>query len=419
MKLVHAADLHLDSPLIGIEEYEHAPAQRMRLATRQAFENLVELCIRERAELLLLAGDLWDVDWPDYSTGLFFAAQMARLADAKVQVVWIRGNHDAQSRITRHLRKLPDNVRELGTKRAETIELGEVAIHGQGFATQAVTDNLVLGYPAPRPGLFNVGLLHTSVSGRAGHAPYAPCTLSDLVEKGYDYWALGHVHQREILSERPWVVFPGNLQGRHARETGPKGATLVQVEGGRVESVEERVLDVVRWARSNVAVDDLETPDDVLELVEHELRDAHAAAEGRLLAVRVVLTGRTPAHAELVRHAERWTAEVRALASGIALDEIFVEKVQIASQAPIDLDELRARDDAIGQVFRGLHELRSDDERLLELARGVIEARRKLGNVLSEPFGELAFDDPRHLREMLDDVERELLPRLLGEGEAE
>src|SRR5690606_2935920 len=103
--------------------------------------------------------------------------------------------------------------------------------------------------------MFNIGLLHTCATGRAGHEPYAPCRLSTLLSKGYDYWALGHVHQREVLHEHPWVVFPGNLQGRHMKEVGEKGATIVDVEAGRVVDVQHRALDVVRFAQREVALE--------------------------------------------------------------------------------------------------------------------------------------------------------------------
>jgi DNA repair protein SbcD/Mre11 len=200
VKLVHAADLHLDSPLRGLERYPGAPAERMRGATRAALQNLVDLCIRERAGLLVLAGDLYDGDWPDYATGMFFATQMLRLAEANIEVAWIRGNHDAVSVITRHLR-LPSHVRELPYGHAATEaypDLG-VAVHGQGFVQREVVDDLAKGYPERIPSLLNVGLLHTALEGRELHGRYAPTTLDVLRSKGYDYWALGHVHTREVV----------------------------------------------------------------------------------------------------------------------------------------------------------------------------------------------------------------------------
>ncbi|HEV7786627.1 MAG TPA: DNA repair exonuclease, partial [Thermoanaerobaculia bacterium] len=248
-RFLHAADVHLDSPLRGLERYEGAPVEEIRGATRKAFVNLVDLAIHEEVAFLLLAGDLYDGDWRDYNTGLFFIAQMRRLEAAGIPVFVVAGNHDAASQITKVLRP-PANVRMLGTKKPETVRLEEIgaAIHGQGFAAASVKEDLSAGYPTADPFLFNVGLLHTSLDGRPGYASYAPCTVAGLRSRGYQYWALGHVHEREEVSRDPWIVFPGVLQGRHVRETGAKGATLVTVGDREVVSVEAHELDVMRWA---------------------------------------------------------------------------------------------------------------------------------------------------------------------------
>ena len=176
----------------------------------------------------------------------------------------LHGNHDAESVITKRL-DLPPNVHVFGASNPSTFELEEygVALHGQSYPERAVLDNLVPGYPEPIPRAFNVGVLHSALAGAKGHEPYAPCTLADLVGKGYAYWALGHVHQREVLHEHPHVVFPGNLQGRHIRETGPKGASLVTVRDHEVAEIEHVALDVVRWALVRVDVTDAATPGDV------------------------------------------------------------------------------------------------------------------------------------------------------------
>ncbi|HEX3595292.1 MAG TPA: DNA repair exonuclease, partial [Polyangiaceae bacterium] len=327
VKLVHAADLHLDSPLLGLERYPGAPVDEVRGATRRAFEGLVDLCLTENARVLLIAGDVYDGDWKDYSTGLFFVAQLNRLREIGTRVVVVRGNHDAASQITRHLR-LPEHVLELDHARPVTHvfdDLG-VAVHGQSFRDRSTKADLASGYPEPIRGAVNVGVLHTSVTGRPGHDDYAPCTLETLVGKGYDYFALGHVHRREVLSRAPWVVFPGNLQGRHMKETGPKGATLVDVDAGRVESVEHRTLDVVRWAVCDVDAADADGPDDVLDRARAALGREVAAADGRTLAARVVVRGATRAHAPLLSQAERWEAELRAAATEFP-DQLFLERV--------------------------------------------------------------------------------------------
>ncbi len=248
MKFVHAADPHIDSPLRGLAAYAGAPVQAMRGATRQAFESLVALCISECADLLVIAGDVYDGDWKDFGTALYLRAQLARLREAGVEVVLIRGNHDAASVITRNL-KLP-GIHVLRHDRPESVVLEDlgVAVHGQSFATRAVTENLAAGYPAPLPGFMNVGLLHTSLGGYAEHEHYAPCGLEELVSRGYDYWALGHVHARAVLHADPYVVFAGNLQGRQMRECGAKGATLVEVLDGEL-ALSHHPLDHVRWSR--------------------------------------------------------------------------------------------------------------------------------------------------------------------------
>jgi len=418
MKIVHAADLHLDSPLLGLERYEGAPVHRIRGATRRALENLVRFCVDEEVKLLLVAGDLYDDDWRDYSTALFFRRQMLELARAGARVVWIRGNHDAASQLQKHL-DLPEEVFELSVKRPESRvfeDLG-VAVHGQGFATRAVIENLAASYPEPLPGLVNIGLLHTSVAGHPGHAPYAPCSLEDLRARGYDYWALGHVHQRTVLSRDPWVVFPGNLQGRHARETGDKGATVLEVDAGRVTSVGHQSFSVVRWAVCEVDASGAADPDELLGKVRDALALELEQSDGSLCAVRLHIQGETPAHAALVHHSERWLAEVRALSSELGGEDLWLEKVEWKTRAPVSIGELARRDDAIGQTFRGLAELRESAERRSDLRRELAELGTRLPLALR--VGPMALDLAAEdtLDGILDDVEQLLLP-LLSEEEA-
>jgi exonuclease SbcD len=418
MKFVHAADLHLDSPLSGLSKYEGAPVEQIRGATRRALENLVKLCLEERAQLLLIAGDLYDGDWRDYSTGLFFNKQMSALRAGNVRVVWIRGNHDAASKLTAHLH-LPENVRELSHKKPESLVLEPlgVAVHGQGFETRDVTADLSLRYPEPKRGLFNIGLLHTALEGRAGHATYAPCRLSALVDRGYDYFALGHVHTREVLSDKPWIVFPGNLQGRHARETGAKGASLVSVENEQVRSVEHRALDEVRWHLAEADVSDERSLDGVLERVREALNRAVAASDGRMSAIRVKVVGASAAHELLASGSERLVEEVRALTLDLS-GEAWLEKVEVGTRPLAQRAQLRAREDAIGELLRGLGALARDDAALLELAAELLELKRKLPPELREGPDAIDLDSPEALRSLLAEVEDTLLPAVRGSEDA-
>lgn len=298
-RFLHAADLHLDSPLRGLEADPAAPVELIRGATRRALGRMVDLAIEEKLDFVLIAGDIYDGDWPDFGTGLFFAAQMRRLTQAAIPVFAIRGNHDAANRMTRSLRMPHVTTFDHTKAHTHTLETLGVAIHGQSFADRAVPDDLSRAYPAPIDGLFNIGLLHTSAEGYAAHDRYAPCELQRLKSHGYDYWALGHVHERQELSTDPWIVFPGNLQGRHIGETGAKGASLVTVANHRVASVEHRVLDVLRWTHVPVELGGAADEAEALARVQSELESALAAADPLPLAARITLKGTTPAHAAL------------------------------------------------------------------------------------------------------------------------
>ncbi|HWZ87863.1 MAG TPA: DNA repair exonuclease, partial [Polyangiaceae bacterium] len=343
-----------------------------------------------------------------------FNKQMSALRAGGVKVVWIRGNHDAASKLTAHL-ALPDNVRELSHKKPESFVLEElgVAVHGQGFERWDEMRDLSERYPEPKRDLFNIGLLHTALEGRPGHARYAPCRLSALIDRGYEYFALGHVHNREVLSEKPWIVFPGNLQGRHARETGEKGASLISVEGLRVRAVEHRALDEVRWHLANVDVSGENSLDGVLERTRVVLASVVASSEGRLSAVRVRLEGASGAHEALAKGSERVTEEIRALASDLP-GEAWLEKVELATRPLTERALLREREDAIGEMLRGLAGLLDDDAALGELGSELVELKRKLPAELREGPDALDLESPEALRHLLRSIEETLVPTLRG-----
>ena len=241
----------------------------------------------------------------------------------------VTGNHDAESKLTKSLR-LPANVHMLDTRKPETVTFDELglAVHGQGYATPAVLDDLSAAYPSPIADMVNIGLLHTSADGRPGHEHYAPCSVDSLVQHGYDYWALGHIHRREVLCSDPPVVFSGNLQGRGLRETGPKGATIV-VFGSDGVTLEHRAVDCVRWEQVEVDVAGCAGRDDTCERVATAIRDSVASAGDRLLAARVRLVGGSDAHFALAADAERLRYDVVAAGADVAAAQVWIEGVRL------------------------------------------------------------------------------------------
>lgn len=418
-RFLHAADIHLDSPLRGLERYEGAPVEEIRAAPRRALENLVQLAIDEDVAFVLLAGDLYDGDWKDYNTGLFFIRQMKRLQEAEIAVHLISGNHDAASQITRQL-SMPPNVVVYSNHEPETVEITElgVAIHGQGFIKQNVTEDLASAYPLGLAGRFDIGIVHTCLSGRDGHDPYAPTSVAELTSKGYDYWALGHVHKREVVSRDPWIVFPGNLQGRHARETGSKGATLVTVEDAAVVSVEHRPCDVVRWLRVEVDISSVEDPEDIPALARRRIAELDDA-DRSVLAVRLILTGRSAAHGALVREPERWREEMRAQLAEVGGAQIYLERFKIESRSRIDVDAALGRDDAFGELLRLVDGLEDESFDLGEYVACLGDLRKKLPAELMSSKHPDRFDpsDPACLRELLPDVRELLVTRILDTEE--
>ena len=425
MRFVHCADVHLDSPLRGLSRYEGAPVDRLRRATRDAFERLVRCAIDEKADFVVIAGDLYDGDRDDFQTAMFLQGQLHVLRDAGIPVAIAYGNHDAANEITKRLR-LPDNVFVFPAHAAgqKVLEDAGAVLHGRSYPTRAVTDDLSAGYLPPVDGALNVGVLHTSLDGRPGHDPYAPCTLDALVGRGYAYWALGHVHAREVHEvDGVHVVFPGNLQGRDVGEVGPKGATVVEYDADRVRRVWCRDLAPVRWARREVDLRDVAQVDEALDRVVADLgelrascaAEAGAASAPELHAVRVVLRASTPVSQEWLRHADRYETQLRADAGGGG-DDLWIERVEVSSPARSPGEEKASGEavDAVRQAFALLRAAspgsRSPRGEIAGLLAGV---RRRFGTDLDDALGLGAkVLDAAALDDLLEEAEALLVAEL-------
>lgn len=362
-RFVHTADIHLDSPLKSLSLRNRDLADLIGDATRKALVRIVDLCLEEKVDALLIAGDLYDGDQTSMKTARFLASQMERLHEAGIRVFKIRGNHDALSKITQQL-VLPPSVKVFGAS-AETVEIDadglSVAIHGMSFAKPHAPDSLLPKYRPALVGAANIGLMHTSLAGAIGHDPYAPCTVADLQASGFDYWALGHIHQRAVYQGPRTIVMPGIPQGRDINEAGEKSVSLVTISDDRSVTVEERLTGIAQFERIGV---DVTGATDWRELVNRlgdalEIRRADTRSEH--LVARLSLSGATELSWAIRRDLDLLLAEAEQRADRIG--KTWIDKIELGVTPPairtsaaadpvVELGDLMHSDVMAGHGFR-------------------------------------------------------------------
>lgn len=332
-RFIHTADIHLDSPLRSLALRDPEIAELIGNATRQAFERIVDLCLEENVDALMIAGDLYDGALTSIKTGVFFGIQMRRLTEAGFRVFIIRGNHDALSKVTDRV-PLPDGVHVFaGRSEAVRIEGHDVVVHGISFARPQAPESLLPKFKSPVANCVNIGLLHTSLAGAEGHDDYAPCSLTDLTGFGFDYWCLGHIHKREVHAESPsTVVMPGIPQGRDVNESGPKSVTLVTIADDGGIAFEERVTSIAQFERVPVDFTGQTDWSDAILEVEGALRKTREAAVSDHLVARLEIVGATPLAALFRRDSDALLEEARQAAA--SLPRTAVETISLDVHAP-------------------------------------------------------------------------------------
>jgi DNA repair exonuclease SbcCD nuclease subunit len=234
-----------------------------------------------------------------------------------------------------------------------------------------------------------------------------------MAGKGYDYWALGHVHQREVLCEDPFVVFPGNIQGRHARETGPKGCYLVSVDDTGAAELAFRPLDVVRWAVAEVTAGGAANGYELIDRARTRLEALLEENDGMPLAVRLRISGETPAHAEVLADVERWANEIRAAALDAGSGRLWVEKATFHTHPPDSAKSMPSTDGALGELLQIFDELVADADLRRALASELADLENKLPRELKTGADALRPDDPQWMADLLEQVRPMLIRRLL------
>jgi len=333
-RFVHTADIHLDSPLRSLSLRNPELAALIGDATRQALVAIVDLCIDEQVDALVIAGDLYDGDQTSMKTARFLATQMLRLHEAGIATFTIRGNHDALSKITQEL-VLPPSVKVFGG-RADAIALAkgglEIALHGLSFSRPQAPDSLLPKYKSPLADAVNIGIMHTSLAGAPGHDAYAPCNVADLHASGFDYWALGHIHLRTEHKGARRVIMPGMPQGRDINESGAKTVSLVTVADDRSMSIEQRLTSIAQFERVGVDLTGVADWRDAVSAIDTALRDMRQRTTSAHLVARLRVTGSTPLSWRLTRDTDLLTEEAGHRAA--QLGQTWIEKIELAVRSP-------------------------------------------------------------------------------------
>jgi DNA repair protein SbcD/Mre11 len=414
-RFIHTADLHLDSPLKTLALRDAELGSLIANATRQAFVRIIDACLEERVDALVVAGDLYDRQTRGTATLLFLAGQFKRLQEAIIDVFIVRGNHDAAAVVTRHL-TLPDNVTVFSTRGdCKVIGDKQVAIHGVSFKEGHIATSLIPTFKPPVDGAINIGILHTSLAGAEGHDVYAPCSVNDLTLQGYDYWALGHIHKRQVHRTAPTIVMPGIPQGRDINEAGAKSATLVTVTDNRDIHLSEIQTALAQFERIAVDVTGCEELATVSARMRLALEMQLDAISADTLVARLILTGVSPLAAKLRRDPELIFAEAQQAAMYVGrtlIDklEIRVKGLEIKSAMGIDpLSEIRSM------------LVRNEEGRgkLLPSAITVIkELQAALPADLRDQFGSDDGAIAALAKRLIDEGSEEVLARITDEGDA-
>ncbi len=368
---LHAADLHLDTPYQGVGGVAPDIASVVRDASLGALDRMVDLAIERQVAFVLLAGDVYEGPTLGVRAQLRFLRGVERLGASGIQVFLVNGNHDPQSGWSM-LREPPPNLTIFSSTEVEskTVERNSeklATIHGISYARPHITENLALRFSPPEGAGMHIGLLHCAVGASEEGNPYSPCSVADLERARMDYWAIGHSHEHRILSESPWIVYPGTLQGRGARpgEWWAKGCVVVEVAEDRIEQVEFIPTDRLRFVEARI---DISAYGDLVALSAGMLAGVRQMADshpGPDLLIRVTLEGRGPVHEPLAvtGRLEELRDDLRDQLAGMT-PRMWVDQIVDESRGLIDRDAVAQRGDFSSDLVRRSDQLRENPEAL-------------------------------------------------------
>lgn len=444
-RFIHAADMHVDSPFRGLQTLPDKLRREVLESTFAAWDNLVRLAIREKVDFVIISGDLYDGKERSLKAQWRLQQGMEQLREQRIPVYLIHGNHDPLHREVKW--EWPDNVTIFPAEAPQAVLVPNkegalvAVVCGMSYGDSAVYENVAAMYPdtpelaalqncnaachdecsedgedanrnanelhkrlhrnreqaAPR--LFRIGVLHGTVDGRAGHDPYAPCSKRELIAKNYDYWALGHIHMREVLNESPYIVYPGNTQGRHVKETGAKGCYLVAVSEHGEVSLQFETLDAVRWRQEQIDVSGIRSMQSIMQLLDEKMMAWKSDTDGRLTLIRLELIGRTALYGSLQQEAlaaqwmEAWQAqEIDHFPYEGASGLLWPVALRVSCTPDIDIEQWESSDSFPGDMIRISRQAQQhvdNREALIQDSLHTLQQHPRLRNWLASQSGEI------------------------------
>jgi exonuclease SbcD len=374
IKFIHTADLHLDTPFKGLSNLNADLANKLKDATFKSFKRIIDLCIERKVDFLIISGDIFDSENKSLRAQKEFISEITRLSNQGIHTYFNCGNHDLLNSWLDIL-QLPDNVYRFGCDNVESITYTKngssiADIYGISFEKKEVRKNTAAKYKLnDNPSPISIAVHHGTI-GKAGiHENYAPFKIEDIINQKFDYWALGHIHTRQVIHEaEPMIVYPGNPQGRDFGETGAKGCYLIEIESGLKPIAEFIPTQLIRFEIINIDL----TEETTINVLSKKIEDASKVIdnydENVSYILRIVLTGRTLLHTHL-----RKPGELDELIKSFNDEQLFqsnfiwIDRIDLRTQSIIPIDEIKKRNDFPADVLKIFEEYENNSKDLAQL----------------------------------------------------
>lgn len=363
LTFLHIADLHLDSPFSGLSNLPKSIFKRVQESTFTSLSRLINAAIEERVDLVVISGDLFDGEDRSLRAQSRFRREMERLQKQDIDVYIIHGNHDHLGGSWPHF-EWPSNVHVFTSEEVEVKAYekgGQVLayIYGFSYMRKSVEENKTRFYVKKEEVPYHIGLLHGSIEGESSHSRYAPFLLSELQQKEFDYWALGHIHKREVLSENPPIIYPGNIQGRHRKETGEKGGYLVTLSSQGASTTFIPTAEIL-WETTSFDISGIKSYN---ELTDQLLTIKDRLRKGKQgLFLTIELTGSGPLHESLQDITTQEDVVTLLNDDEESINFVWVNKVKFNSQVEIDRDKLKKESHFISDLLENIENYKGFDD---------------------------------------------------------